>query len=201
MGHFRRDLAGTSAGGRTSRGRKWADFTREKMGLAEGTPTCRRDIITSRAWRARADHIEQKIREGTDYSIAEQDAPVIHQLVQQDVVRFMTMTEFGGQPHPIQTVYTQKIYGLKIRYLTNGNGQTGWSGANSDTISVRTVQFSKEQIRMVIHSLLATTRQRLVENLMFVVPSPQSWRHHTIEMQYCCGTRLASGRTIWIQHC
>ena len=57
--------------------------------------------------------------------MAEKDVPVIHQSVQQDVVRFMTMTEFGSQPHPIQTIYTQKIYGLKIRYTTNADRQIG----------------------------------------------------------------------------
>ena len=60
-----------------------------------------------------------------DYSMAKEDAPIIHRLVQQDVVKFMTMTEFGSQPHPIQTIYTQKMYRLKIRYTTNANRQTG----------------------------------------------------------------------------
>jgi hypothetical protein len=31
-----------------------------------------------------------------DCNAAEEDAPVIHQLVQRDIAKFMTMTEFGG---------------------------------------------------------------------------------------------------------
>ena len=51
---------------------------------------------------------------GIDCNAAEEDAPVIYQLVQRDVAKFMTMTEFGSQPHPIETIYTQKMYRLKI---------------------------------------------------------------------------------------
>jgi hypothetical protein len=60
-----------------------------------------------------------------DHNAAEEDTPIIHQLVQRDVAKFITITEFGGQPYPIETIYTQKIYGLKIRYTTNADGQTG----------------------------------------------------------------------------
>ena len=62
------------------------------------------------------------------------------------------------------------MYGLKIRYTINADGQTGWSGANNDIITVRKVAFSIDQIRTVVHGLLATTRKRLVEDLMFIVP-------------------------------
>jgi hypothetical protein len=68
--------------------------------------TSMRAIIVRRAWRARTDYIEQQTINGADRDTAEQDAPAIHQLVQQDVEKFMTMTEFGGQPYPIQTMYT-----------------------------------------------------------------------------------------------
>jgi hypothetical protein len=122
------------------------------------------------------DYIEQQVSNGVDHDVAEQDAPVIHRLVQQDVAKFMTMTEYGGQPHPIQTIHTQKMYGLKIRYTTNADGQVGWSGANHDIIVVRKVQFSIGQIRTVVHGLLGTTRKRLVEQLMFMVPGVGDWR-------------------------
>ncbi|XP_022163480.1 uncharacterized protein LOC111028984 [Myzus persicae] len=138
--------------------------------------TSMRAIIVRRAWRKRMDYIEQQVNNGMDHDTAEQDAPVIHQLVQQDVAKFMTMTEYGGQPSPIQTIHTQKMYGLKIRYTTNADGQVGWSGPNHDIIVVRKVQFSMGQIRTVVHGLLATTRKRLVEQLMFMVPGVGDWR-------------------------
>jgi superfamily II DNA helicase RecQ len=140
------------------------------------TITSMRAIIIRRAWRIREDHIEQQMESGMDRNAAEEDAPVIHQLVQRDVAKFMTMTEFGGQPHPIETIYTQKMYGLKIRYTTNADGQTGWTGTNSDIIATRKIQFSMDQIRKVVHGLLATMRKRLVEELMFRVPGISDWR-------------------------
>jgi hypothetical protein len=50
--------------------------------------------------------IEQQTSNGVDRDVAEQDAPVIHQLVRPGMEKFMTMTECGGQPHPIQTIHT-----------------------------------------------------------------------------------------------
>jgi hypothetical protein len=62
------------------------------------------------------------------------------------------------------------MYGLKIRYTTNADGQVGWSGPDHDIIVVHKVQFSMGQVRTVVHGLLDTTRKRLVEELMFIVP-------------------------------
>jgi hypothetical protein len=133
-------------------------------------------IIIRRAWRKRTDYVEQQVSNDMDHDVAEQDAPVIHQLVQQDVEKFMTMTEYGGQPHPIQTIHTQKMYGLKIRYTTNADGQVDWSGPDHDIIVIRKVQFSMGQIGTVVHGLLATTRKRLVEELMFMLAGVGDWR-------------------------
>ena len=71
--------------------------------------TSMRAIIVRRAWRKRIDYVEQQVNDGVDQDVAEQEAPVIHQLVQQDVAKFMTMTEYGGQPHPIQTIHTLSL--------------------------------------------------------------------------------------------
>jgi hypothetical protein len=38
------------------------------------------------------------------------------------------------------------------------------------------VQFSIGQIRIVVHGLLDTTRKRLVEELMFIVPRVVDWQ-------------------------
>ena len=54
--------------------------------------------------------------------------------------------------------------------MTNADRQIGWSRANYNTIVVCKVQFSIDQIQTVVHSLVATTCKRLVEELMFIVP-------------------------------
>jgi hypothetical protein len=41
-----------------------------------------RAIVIRRAWRLRMDYIEQQVSNGVDHNVAEQDAPMIHQLVQ-----------------------------------------------------------------------------------------------------------------------
>jgi hypothetical protein len=68
------------------------------------------------------------------------------------------------------------MYGLKIRYTTNADGQIGWTRTNSDIIATRKIQFSMDQIRKVVYGLLATMRKRLVEELMFRVPRISDWR-------------------------
>jgi hypothetical protein len=68
------------------------------------------------------------------------------------------------------------MYGMKIRYTTNADGQVGWTGADHDIIVVRKVQFSIGQIRTVVHGLLATTRKRLAEELMMLIPGVGDWR-------------------------
>jgi hypothetical protein len=137
--------------------------------------TSMRAIVVRRAWRARTDYIEQQTINGVDRDTAEQDAPVIHLFKQKDVDKFKTMTDFSGQPHPIQTMYTQKMYGLEIRYTTNADGQIRWSGTEHDIIVVRKVQFSMDRIRTVVHGLVAATRKRLVEELIFIVPGIGDW--------------------------
>jgi hypothetical protein len=55
-----------------------------------------RAIIIRRAWHIQEDHIEQQMESSMDRNTAEEDVPVIHQLVQRDVAKFITITEFGS---------------------------------------------------------------------------------------------------------
>lgn len=135
-----------------------------------------RAMVARRAWRTREDHVAVQVQAGMEEAVARQGAPVIHELVQQDVDRFMTITAFGGSPHPMNTIYTQKMYGMKIRYTTNADGQVGWSGDQQDVILVRKIQFSMGQIRELVHGLLDTTRRRLAGELLCMVPGIEDWR-------------------------
>jgi hypothetical protein len=64
-----------------------------------GVTTSMQIIVIRGAWRARQDHIEQQTSHSVDAGEAARQAPVIHQLVQKDVDRFMTMTAHGGRPY------------------------------------------------------------------------------------------------------
>jgi hypothetical protein len=63
------------------------------------------------------------MQRGTPISEAEHDAPTVFELVQDDVEQFITMTRFSGQPTPLNTIYTQKMYRMRVRYTTNAAGQ------------------------------------------------------------------------------
>ncbi|KAK3619761.1 hypothetical protein LTR22_025866 [Elasticomyces elasticus] len=104
--------------------------------------TTMRAIVVRRAWQTREEHIAIQVQAGIEEAVAQQRALVIHEMVQKDVDRFITMTAFGGSPHPINTIYTQKMYGMKIRYTTNADGQIGWSEDQQDVILVQKMQFS-----------------------------------------------------------
>ncbi|KAK6427947.1 hypothetical protein LTR95_015913 [Oleoguttula sp. CCFEE 5521] len=116
------------------------------------------------------------VQAGIQEAVARQDAPVVHELVQKDVDKFMTMTAFGGRPHPMNTIHAQKMYGMKIRYTSNADGQMGWSGDQQDVIWVRKIQFSMGQIREVVHGLLDTTRRQLAAELLCMALGTEDWR-------------------------
>jgi len=86
------------------------------------------------------------------------------------------------------------MYRLKIQYTTNADRQIGWSRANYNTIVVRKVQFSMDQIWTVVHSLVATIYKRLVEELMFMVPRIGNW--HIEDMPRFEMTSIVNNHTV-----
>jgi hypothetical protein len=77
----------------------------------------------------------------------------------------------------LNTIYTQKMYGMKIRYTTHAEGQVGWE--QDDTILVRNIKFSMDDIRSVVHGLLNSVRRRLIEDLFAFKGhgcQPDDWR-------------------------
>ncbi|KAF2726600.1 hypothetical protein EJ04DRAFT_453022, partial [Polyplosphaeria fusca] len=94
---------------------------------------------------------------------AEAQAPSHFELVQAMVRQFMTLVEFNGKPTPIDTLQRMKAFGLKIRTDTIEEGVIDWIG---DTLLYGKIQFSMPQLRSMVHGLIASTRQHLVERLM-----------------------------------
>lgn len=86
--------------------------------------------------------------------------------VKDAVYKFMTLTIFGSQPTLLNTVYTQKTYGMKIRYTTKAEGQVSWEG--NDTVLCRKIKFSMNDVRTAVHGLLSTVRRRMVRELMIL---------------------------------
>ena len=130
--------------------------------------TTLRAIVVRQAWCTRAEAIRTSIRRGIPDEAARDQAPSVLDGVQEAVHRFMTLTAFGGKPTPLNRIFQQKTYGMKIRYTTKAEGQIGWEG--DDSIVVRKIKFKMDDIRTVVHGLVTTMRQRLVGELLLSAP-------------------------------
>ena len=140
--------------------------------------TTLRAIVVRRAWRTRVEAIRASIRRGIPEEAARDQAPSVLDGVQEAVHRFMTLTAFGGKPTPLNRIFQQKTYGMKIRYTTKAEGQIGWEG--DDSIVVRKIKFKMADIRTVVHGLVTTIRQRLIGELLLSArvedPGSNEWR-------------------------
>ena len=90
-------------------------------------------------------------------------APSHFELVQEMVLRFMTLVEYRGKPCPVGCLQSLKAFGLKIRTETVEQGVVDWV---DETLLYGNVQFDMPQLRSMIHGLVAETRQQLVGKLM-----------------------------------
>lgn len=125
-----------------------------------------RAIVIRRAWRQRHIYMDIHTKAGMPEDRAREEAPTVFDGVRDAVHKFMTLTTFGSQPTPLNTIYTQKTYGMKIRYTTKSEGRISWEG--SDTVLCRKIKFSMNDIRTTVHGLLSTVRQRLVGELLLL---------------------------------
>ncbi|KAK5011121.1 hypothetical protein LTR28_005546 [Elasticomyces elasticus] len=143
---------------------------REWMPAIDYTPilaaiiTTLRAIVIRRAWRIRQESIRTMMRSGTSEDAAREQAPGVLAGVQEMVHRFMTLTTFGCKPTPLNRIFQQKTYSMRIRYATKAEGQIWWEG--DDTVLVRKIKFSMNDIRTVAHGLNSTVQRRLVEDLL-----------------------------------
>jgi hypothetical protein len=92
-------------------------------------------------------------------------APSHHQLVQEMANRFMTLTEYGGKPTPMDTILRLRAFGFKIRFTTNAEGVIDWVG---DTLLYSNIQFSMPQLRSMIHGMIASARHQILKELMLL---------------------------------
>lgn len=140
--------------------------------------TTMRAMVIRRAWCQRRQHISEQSAAGVPEDEAREEAPSVFDGVKAAVHQFMTLTVFGSQPTPLNTVYTQKTYGMKIRYTTKAEGQISWEG--DDTVLCRKIKFNMHDVRTVVHGLLSMVRQRLIGELLMLPvverTSASEWR-------------------------
>jgi superfamily II DNA helicase RecQ len=86
-------------------------------------------------------------------------------LVRQSVTSFMTLTDYGGRPTPMDWVLRLRAYGKGANKETNAVGHVLWVG---DEILYGYVRYSMPQLRSMIHGLVASTRAELQRDLLLL---------------------------------
>jgi hypothetical protein len=76
--------------------------------------------------------------------------------------KFMMLMGDDEEPTPMDWMLETRTYGLHIRYSTPAGGTVSWKG---ETILYQEIQFTKEQVRGMVHGLVAETRQTLIKDL------------------------------------
>ncbi|EOA85689.1 uncharacterized protein SETTUDRAFT_65393, partial [Exserohilum turcica Et28A] len=79
--------------------------------------------------------------------------------------RFMALTDYNGQPTPMDAILRLRAFGFKIRYTTNADGVVDWVG---DTLLYGQIQFSMAQLRTMVHGMIASTRQDMLKQLLLL---------------------------------
>ena len=124
-----------------------------------------RMMVLYQAHQVRTREVEQIEAGGWARQDAMDMAKSHFDLVKDMANRFMTLTQYGGHPTPIDAIQRLKAYGMKIRYTTAAEGVVDWIG---DTLLYGNIQFSMPQLRSMIHGLVAQARRELVEGLMML---------------------------------
>ena len=133
--------------------------------LLSALVTVARAMVVYTAYRHRLDAIQKWMERGFDQRGAEEQAPSQFEVVQQMVQKFMTLTDFGGMPSPMDRILHMRTYGMKIRFTTKGEGRVSWVG---DMVSIDKISFRLGELRAVVHGLNETLRQKLMKDLMLI---------------------------------
>jgi superfamily II DNA helicase RecQ len=71
-----------------------------------------------------------------------------------------------GSGSPIQWILDLRTYGLKIHYNTTAIGHVNWK--DKYTLEYKTLRFTMDQFRGMVHELVTATRQSLLEDVLFI---------------------------------
>jgi superfamily II DNA helicase RecQ len=124
-----------------------------------------RMLVLYRATRLRKKQVDKLKRKGLEQKKAESKARSHFYHVKKMANRFMTLTGYGGEPTPIDSIQRLKAYGMKIRYTTSAEGVIDWV---DDTLLYGNIRFSMPQLRSMVHGMVASSRQHLLTELMLL---------------------------------
>jgi superfamily II DNA helicase RecQ len=127
--------------------------------------TVARMLVVYQASQQRKEKVQYLRQQGCGEQEAKEEAPSHVALVRDMVHRFMTLTEYGGEPTPVNWMLRLRTYGLTIRFNTAEAGIISW---DRDEIHLGHIHFSMARLRCMVHGLVETTRQELWRDLLLL---------------------------------
>jgi hypothetical protein len=126
-------------------------------------------MVIQNAYEIRQRSIANKVGRGMSQVDAEESIQSHVKLVQRMTQKFMMLMGDDGDPTPMDWMLETRTYGLHIRYSTPAEGTVSWRG---ETILYQEIQFTMEQVRGMVHGLVAETRRGLIEDLLILQLDP-----------------------------
>lgn len=80
---------------------------------------------------------------------------------------FLSLMQFTGQPTPVDRILYMKAYGIKLSSSTKGRARVSWKDGSNE-VCIDSTSFTMAELRIVVHGLHETCRDRLVRGLMFL---------------------------------
>jgi superfamily II DNA helicase RecQ len=151
-------VLGMQEGGRWSNAKDYTPKLSAVIKLA-------RLMVIQQAYQGRQASIVRYKERGYTPDQAEESARSHIELVQQMNQKFMMLTENNTAPHPMDWIYDTRSYGLHIRYSTPSEGSISWRG---DIILYQNIQFSMQQVRSMVHGLVAEVRTILMQDMLML---------------------------------
>ena len=130
-----------------------------------GIITLFRMLVVYRAYQQREAEVQQQRDCAYDEETAPQRAPSHFSLVPKMVHRFMTLTELGGQPSPMNFLLRLRPYGRTIRMNSSEDGVIRW---HRDEVQCGSVRFTMSALRSMVHGLVDSTWTELRRNLLLL---------------------------------
>jgi superfamily II DNA helicase RecQ len=122
-------------------------------------------LVLYRATQMRQADIDKLTSQGYGAEDAAAMAQSHLHFVQEMASRFMTLTAFNGQSTPMDSILRLRAFGFKIRFTTNAEGVVDWIG---DTLLYGNIRFSMQQLRSMIHGMIASAQQHIWAKLMLL---------------------------------
>jgi superfamily II DNA helicase RecQ len=144
----------------------WADASSFTSRLS-AIITISRALVIYRAWSFHQDEVALRRGQGLSMEEAKAGAPQIYELVRKMVDKFMCLTQYNGQPTPMDRLLHMRSFGRSISSNSKTVARVLWKSGYQE-VCIDQTHFTMTELRDVVHSLLQTCKERLVKELMFL---------------------------------